>query len=70
MVSETSYHFQSIKIALALMYAQYTNKNASKALIVVEYVGVKINIASDFEMGVTICWVEGRVLENMRPCVR
>jgi hypothetical protein len=64
------YHFQSVKMALALMSAWYTNKNASKALIVAQYVGVKINIGSDFEMGVTICWVEGRVLENMRTCVR
>jgi elongation factor 1-gamma len=35
------------------LHAGHTNKNAFKALIAAEYVGVKINLAPNFEMGVT-----------------
>jgi len=35
------------------LYAGYTNKNAYKTLITAEYVGVKVNLAPNFEMGVT-----------------
>jgi len=45
---------QSVSETMALtLHAGSTNKNAFKALISAEYVGVKVSLAPNFEMGVT-----------------
>lgn len=41
------------QLRLQVLHTYKGNKSADKALIVAEYVGVQIDVPSDFEMGVT-----------------
>lgn len=41
------------ELRLQVLHTYKGNKSADKALIVAEYVGVQIDVPSDFQMGVT-----------------